>query len=205
MARRRGKRQAGGAVTGSLQLQGFDEFQRRLRLLPKKVAGKAVRQALREGAKIIQAEAKARVPVRTGTLKKSIKVRAAKGRKRGEAAIAVTTGQGDFVGDTFYGAFLEYGHKLGSRRSSEATKSLRKRAQALREYRKDTGSKLWESTEKILRARAKQSQRADQEGRRDVPPRPYMRPAFDAKKDAAEKAIATRLNIEINKAAKESA
>ena len=202
MSRRRGKRTAGGGVSGAVSLRGFAEFEKKLRALPGKVARKVVRQALREGAKIIQAEAKARVPVDSGKLKKSIKVRAAKSRKKGTAAVVVQTGQGDFKGETFYGAFLEYGHKLGARRSSATTKDLRKQAADLRQYRKTTGDKRWESTEKSLRDRAKRSYADDQSGRTDVPPRPYMRPAFDSKKEAAERTIAAKLAQGITEAAK---
>jgi HK97 gp10 family phage protein len=73
--------------------------------LDKKLRDKAIRQALREGAKVVAAAVKARAPVETGRLKKSVKVRAGK-RKRNEISmrIDVTGGHdGPFVGAIEFG------------------------------------------------------------------------------------------------------
>lgn len=110
MARARGKRNSGGAVRGRLQLKGFKEFEKRLQELPKRLAKKLLRRALRSGAKVIQAEVKARTPVVSGAGRRSIKVRAAKGKKKGQVAVAVQTSAGDFKGEQFYMSFLEYGY-----------------------------------------------------------------------------------------------
>ena len=102
-----GRTSAGGMV----EIHGFEELDAKLKRLSRGTAGKIMRRSLRAGAKIIAAEARARAPRQTGRLAKSIKVRAASTRKRGEVAIVVRTGQSDnlFVGDTYYGAFQEFG------------------------------------------------------------------------------------------------
>jgi HK97 gp10 family phage protein len=108
--------------TESIRLEGAKDLQRRLKSLPAKVAGKVTRQALRAGAKIFQAQAASNAPVRKGLLSRSIKVRAAK-RSRGRVGIVVQTSQGFFKGATFYGAFQEFGWRVG-RRALGATRRL---------------------------------------------------------------------------------
>ena len=102
------------AIKATLRLEGGKALERKLKTLPTRVRNKVVRTALRDGAKIVQAETKSLAPVQTGLLKKSLKVRAMK-RKKGRIGINVQMGAGDYKGETFYGAFVEYGHKLGKR------------------------------------------------------------------------------------------
>ncbi|MDK1104035.1 MAG: HK97 gp10 family phage protein [Actinomycetota bacterium] len=99
-----------------MHITGLEELLKALGSLPKKVARQAIRKPLREGAKIVLAEAKRNVPKgKTGNLKRSLKVRAGK-RKKGTISIRVVTSEGWFKGDTFYGAFVEYGtHKMEAR------------------------------------------------------------------------------------------
>lgn len=103
-----GKRLAGG---GKEVLVGLDDVLRRLAKLEPNLAKKRVRTAMRQGLKLIQAEAKARAPVDTGRLRRAIKVRAAKRKKqtKGIVRINVQVGAGDFQGETFYAAIIEYG------------------------------------------------------------------------------------------------
>ena len=57
------------------KLEGFAEFDTMLKELGPKLARQAAGNALRAGARVIRDEAKLRVPVATGDLKRSIKVR----------------------------------------------------------------------------------------------------------------------------------
>jgi HK97 gp10 family phage protein len=91
------------------KVTGVDKVVRKLRQFEPKVQRQAVSKATRAGAKLIQAEAKANVPVDTGALKEAIKVRAPKKRKKGKVATLVQVGAGDFKGDTFYGGMIEFG------------------------------------------------------------------------------------------------
>lgn len=102
------------AMKMTLTLQGGKELERKLKTLPTRIRNKVVRTALRSGAKLVQAETKQLAPVATGLLRKSLKVRAMK-RKKGRIGINVQMGAGDYKGETFYGAFVEYGHKVGKR------------------------------------------------------------------------------------------
>ena len=149
------------AVTGSIKLIGGKELDRKLKALPRKVAKKILRQALRAGAKIILAQAKANAPVATGQLKKSLKVRAMKRTRKGTVGFKVQTKAGDFKGDEFYGSFLEYGFRRGKRPGKGA------------EYTREI-----------------------------VPAQPFMRPAFDSKKDEAVAVISKELSAKIVTAAK---
>lgn len=140
-------------ITATIKLQGADKLFRQLRSLDRKVARKAMSRAMRAGAKIINAEAKARAPVRSGLLKKSIKTRMAKKRKRGEIKFNVGTSKGSYQGKTFYGAFVEFGWKVGSEKLGD--------------------------------------------DRKQVEPKPFLRPAFDAKKHEAAQTITSVLKSEI--------
>jgi len=92
----------------SISITGAKELERKLKQLEPKVAKKIVRQSLRKAAKPILTRAKQLVPVITGALKKSLKVRAMR-RKKGRYGIMVGTAAGWFVGKTFYGGFVEFG------------------------------------------------------------------------------------------------
>ena len=115
-----------------LELNGDRVLRSRLRSLPKRSQGRVLRPALRAGAKVVLSAAKQSAPSDTGALKRSLVVRAAKGRKRGQVAYSVYTSAKTLKkkrgeGSTFYGAFQELGFKLGRRlrQSSRFAGSLR--------------------------------------------------------------------------------
>ena len=78
-----------------------------------RVAKKVVGQALRAGAKVVHEAAVASVPRRSGTFAGSLRVRSM--RRRGGVGMRVRTQEGWYRGDAFYGAFVEFGHKVGRR------------------------------------------------------------------------------------------
>jgi HK97 gp10 family phage protein len=94
-----------------LEIRGVDEIARAFRELPKTAAKKVIRQGVRAAARVALAQARTTVPVRTGALKRDLKVRAApeKLRRRGIIALDVLMGEGDYKGRSFYGSFVEYG------------------------------------------------------------------------------------------------
>lgn len=100
-------------------LIGDAELRGKLSALTDAEARKAVLGATREAAKLIMAEVKRTIPKRTGLLRKSVKVRAIK-RSRKRIGVRVTTSKfnSNYQGKAFYGAFLEFGWKTGSRRVS---------------------------------------------------------------------------------------
>lgn len=82
-----------------------------LKTLEDKLARKLSMKALRKAGRVIVKEAKLRVPVRTGLLKKSIALRAKQRRKRGSPAIVVGTTK-----DAPHAHLIERGHvQVGKR------------------------------------------------------------------------------------------
>lgn len=145
----------------TITIQGFEELEKALRALPEAVEKKILADSLRAGAKPIHAAAVEKCPVyhgpsrpdvTPGQLKKSIKIKTS--RRKGRVRVMVQTGEGDFKGDEFYGAFVEFGHKIGARPSGRGKHS---------------------------------------DSRSAVEPHPFLRPAFDEKKDAAATIIADKI------------
>lgn len=99
----------------SISSPDFQNLLRRLSMLEKAAGKPILTRALRAAAEPIRDAAKAYAPKDTGQLEKSIKIKSARG-EGDTVSVRVTTGAGDYLGDTFYGAFIEYGYKKGSRR-----------------------------------------------------------------------------------------
>jgi HK97 gp10 family phage protein len=93
-----------------LELSGFDELIKKINTLSEDLPVASGRKALRDGAKVLQKELLANVPVDSGETKAAIKVRAGKRKKD---YIGVLTGllDGFFNGEVFYAGFNEYGYK----------------------------------------------------------------------------------------------
>lgn len=112
---------AGGGVI----VTGDKELDRLLASLTPKLQKKLSRQATRKSAKdIVLPEAKARVPEDTGDLADSLVVRAVK-RSRGKIGHMVTTKDGFYKGDQFYGAFIEFGTKERKHKSGKPVGQIR--------------------------------------------------------------------------------
>lgn len=102
-----------------MNIEGLDELKKAFNLLPQRVAAKAASKSVREGAKVIQKAAKAKVPVDTGNLKRSIAIKVLnKKRDAMEVVAIIGPGAGHFskkkqtrTGDGFYGFFVECGTK----------------------------------------------------------------------------------------------
>lgn len=117
-------------IETTIKIEGAKEIAAALEKVSKKVARKVISAGCRAGAKLIQTDAKNRAPHKSGLLKKAIKVKVSKyvgtrKKKRGEVAINAQIGKGDFKGETFYGAFQEYGWKSGRRTTKGQTDNRR--------------------------------------------------------------------------------
>lgn len=66
-----------------VRIEGLDVYDKRLKELDRRTSGNILRKAIREGMNVLKKEAKSRVPVRTGRLKKGIHVKVTL-KKRGE-------------------------------------------------------------------------------------------------------------------------
>jgi HK97 gp10 family phage protein len=106
-----------------VKITGITEIDRALAKLQRVEARKVIRSSMREALKIMADRAAELAPTgisrkwrgqahKAGTLKKKIKVKAAKGKNRAEIALAVRVGEGDFKGEQFYASFPEYGTRL---------------------------------------------------------------------------------------------
>jgi len=99
-------------ATVDISLLGDKRLQRKLERLVVAAQKRVIRSALRKGGHILRDEAKALCPVRTGALRKSIKVRAIKG-KRATIGVVVASGTREELGlkaaDYYYPAAVEFG------------------------------------------------------------------------------------------------
>ena len=97
----------------TFKLTGVKELDNALRQFEPKLVKKIARKVVRKAAKPVQESAQRRVRVKTGRLKRSIKVRALKRSRKNKhrVGVRVITGEGFFQGSTFYGGFIEYGTK----------------------------------------------------------------------------------------------
>lgn len=99
----------------TVRITGCEEINRRLLELDRKLQRKLITKSLRAGAKVVLLVAKANAPVgKTGNLKKSIKIRAARA-KDGTKRVIVGVGKKWFTGEAWYGGPLEFGWKSGPR------------------------------------------------------------------------------------------
>jgi len=96
-----------------VEVAGLKELQVKLRTMPTRIANQLQRTAVRKAAHVVANKAKELVPVKTGALRKSIKVKALKRsrRNRGRVGARVVTGKDLFKGDTYYGGMVEFGTK----------------------------------------------------------------------------------------------
>jgi HK97 gp10 family phage protein len=105
-------------ATSRVKITGLDEVLKNLQALDKKVQGKVSKEALRAGAKIMLPVARQESPVKTGIMRKGIKLRMGKKRK-GYVYVSILisekTADRNYVGKLFYGAMQEFGWKTGAR------------------------------------------------------------------------------------------
>jgi|GEM_PF-1421754 len=109
-------------------ITGVKEIRNAYRLLPKKVANKVVRQSIRQALKPMLSHAKRTAPKgETGMLRKKIKIRTRAKKRRGTIALDARVGEGDFKGETYYAAMVNFGTSMQPaqhfmERSFDATK-----------------------------------------------------------------------------------
>jgi HK97 gp10 family phage protein len=82
--------------------------------LPDKVKKVYLRKSLRQGAKIVQTEAKATAPVHLGLMRRMIRILPGR-TKGGTVSILVGISKKWFTGKAFYAAFVVFGHFTGRR------------------------------------------------------------------------------------------
>ncbi len=111
---------AGGGVI----VTGFEELDKALAEFPANVQKAMARKGTRKAAKdIVLPDAKNRVPENTGDLADSLTVRTVK-RSRGKIGHMVTTKDGFYKGDQFYGGFIEFGTKERQHKSGKSVGAI---------------------------------------------------------------------------------
>lgn len=68
------------------EIRGLPELRRELKALPERLRARALNTALRAGAKVIVAQARANAPARTGALRRNIVAKRSQRRRRGRLA-----------------------------------------------------------------------------------------------------------------------
>lgn len=131
----------------SIDVEGAPELARTLATMEPRVAKKLTRKAMREASKLVKDDAKRRVPVDSGKLKRAIVVRALK-RSRSRFGTQVQTKDGFFKGDSFYGGFIELGTKKMPARPylrpalyDNEAKVRQKFVESLREFIREEGKR----------------------------------------------------------------
>ena len=94
------------AITSDTKVVGLSELKRQMQALPAKVEGNIMRSALTAALKVIQKEALANVPQKSGALRNSIKIKFdRKSAKRGFVQVDLTAGDSK----AYYAHMVEYG------------------------------------------------------------------------------------------------
>lgn len=91
-----------------LAIKGGADLAKALAEFPVKLEAQVMQSSLRGGAKLIADRARALVPVDSGDLRDSIKVRARKNKRTGYVNVYVAAG-GRRKGDPFYAHMVEFG------------------------------------------------------------------------------------------------
>jgi hypothetical protein len=116
-------------------ITGIKRIDKKLKLLPQAVQKKIIRPAIREGLKLVKAEAAMRAAVDTGRMKKALKIVAYKKRKVGRIGmnLQISTSVPGLVKHSksgkraFYPAVEEYGEQGSSPRPVHDGPNLHRR------------------------------------------------------------------------------
>lgn len=100
----------------TVKVNGLREAQEKLKEIGDKTAKRFVKQSLRKSAKPTLTMAKANAPVRSGLVRRSLRVVAGRSRKT-LLQVRIVMGLKNYVGKSYYGAFVEEGHFTGKRPS----------------------------------------------------------------------------------------
>lgn len=159
----------------SIELVGKKQIAKKLKALSGKAAGSIARRSGSAGARVIRNEARRQVPEDSGNLKKAINVRVKQFRNKSgfHFYIAVDRG-GKAKYDGWYAHFIEYGVQPHEIKPSKKAIKLNVSGDVLRAYANHPG----------------------------IPAQPFMRPAFDSKRNEAVKVIGSKLWDNLKKEAK---
>ena len=169
----------------SQEVKGLRELGNILRELPKNIGRNVLRSAVSSGAAVIRDEAKHRAPVDTGEMQKDIMIKRSRDCTDQKAIYAVYVRSGKksrLAGkkrgvdrDSFYWRFIEFGHFS----------------------RPPDGGNLLRHTDRGDVNNSALASQVQTGAVRWIAAKPFMRPAFETKKEAAVEAIADKLRTRI--------
>jgi Bacteriophage HK97-gp10, putative tail-component len=119
-------------MANGVTITGLEQVQRKLRQLVPKAQKAIIKQGFRKALKPVLAEARSDAPVKTGTLKKQLKIKMGKRQRKGEIVMVVVASKkkGSDKDDAFYGWFQDSGSDA-SRSRSRSTPDARSKAPGL--------------------------------------------------------------------------
>ena len=97
-----------------IEVDGIEELQKKLAIVETQAVKSIFRKNLRKALRPILSQAKNNVPVKTGFLKKNIKMRPGR-HSQTSVGIVISTKQGKgnlYVGDTYYAGMVHDGHDV---------------------------------------------------------------------------------------------
>lgn len=180
-----------------MQVAGLSELHNTLQSLPTQIEANVLRGALRQGLKVIEQEARAKVPVKEGALRDSIKIRFKRQRLKKAGMVVMQVVAGNKT--AWYPHLIEYGT------ASYYTGKGRTVGKPYIIKAKDaTGKELSNPLKKAaLRFGATMTNQVVHPG---IKPQPFMRPAADSLSgkalDEFTRYVQTRLPKEIKRAGK---
>lgn len=194
--------------------------------LPQKVLDRVVKTAFKVPANRIAKAAKQLAPVRSGFLKKQIKVRSLRKRK-GVVGVRVGTSEVEYTGKAFYAYFQEYGWRTGKRqfRTRVPERMRKEKLAGLRQQIEFSGASLVldpglslatrlkrqeafreQQAKRLakLKTRAADIEKALGDTRRQIPPKFYFRRAFDANANITKQEMRNELVLAVEAEVKEA-
>jgi len=198
----------------SVQMSGLKELDAALKDLDQKLATKIARRAVAKGAGVIRAEARTRAKalglVLSGAMVKNIAlkrepktsrtrteyhvgVRHGAQARNAKKVIGVKNGKLSvtYENDPYYWWFVEFGHRIVPRAAGQSGGGITEWMHTLRNGKQQKRKKAWSASSITGRRRS---------ATQTVPAKPFLRPAYEAKREAAAKMIADTLRTELLKA-----
>ncbi len=203
----------------TVQMSGLKELEAALKDLDKKLATKIARRAVAKGAGVIRAEARTRAKalglVLSGAMVKNIALKREPKtpRTRTEYHVGVRHGAQaknakkvigkkkngklsvSYENDPYYWWFVEFGHRIVPRgagnTAGQAGGGITEWMHTLRNGKQQKRKKAWSASSITGRRRS---------ATQTVPAKPFLRPAWEAKREAAAQMIADTLRTELLKA-----
>lgn len=171
-------------MASEIRMEGLADLHRLLQDLPAKIEANVMRGALRAGANVIADEAKRNVSVKNGDLRDSIRVSAR--LKDGSVIARITAGQSKRLAGVFYAHFVEYGTVAHWISVDEKARPERLTRRGKRKYSLRTLNRMAKRGSLVIGGNFV-GESLEHPGARA---KPFMRPAFDAKSQAAVEAVA---------------